>query len=329
VKERIMKKLLSPLRLTLLLAILLSITSCWKDEVSFSAYPITGEIESFFEKVQNIHQSEVYNSAEGIEIVTEYGSIISIPELAFVDKNNNVVDGDVEIDYLEFDNQSAMLKYNSPSRLGLLSDTLIDSERTLFIEANLNGELLELRDNKSINIKIRVDDAESPLRFYKGDNYDTDVFWLNTGQDLPISNWEIYDSNEMALISVSGYEFNAQHMEWFQIGRDVDLDNFNEKTSVKVILPEELFSEQNTYVYIIFGNYNSILPLKSKDHSNQFESEFEIPVGESIQFIALSAHDDSDFSFDIKETYITRNHLEFMVPERHTLSFILDELSKF
>lgn len=311
-----------------MLAILFSITSCWKDEVTFNAFPVSGEIESFFNKVQNIHQTEIFDADQGIEIITEHGSIISIPELAFVDKNNNIVDEDIELVFLEFDNQAAMLKYNSPSRLGLLPDILIDSERQLFIEAKMNGEALELRDNKSINLKIRVDGAKTPLRYYTGDNAEQEVFWLNTGQDLPVSTWEVYDSIEMSMVTVYGYEFNAQHLEWFQIGSDIDLTEFEEKTRVKVLVPEELFSSQNTFAYLIFESYNSILPLKSKNYPNEFISEFEIPVGEAIRIIVLGAHGESDFSIDIKETYTTENQLEFMVPERHTLSYILDELSK-
>ena len=325
-----MKKLLSILNFGILLMVALSISSCGDDLIKFEALAIDGEINTLFDKIQTIHKNETVIGAKGKEIRTEGGISINIPPNAYMNDQNEVIEGEVEIIYIEVNHPSIHIIYNALSNVGDLPNYMIDTERQIFIQAFANEERLNYADGKSIAINMATEESEDPIIYFTGDDIEELVHWKTSGQVLDYTDWETYDSVSMETIQESGYKFSttSEQTPWHQIGRGISFKE-EELTPVHVILPDELFSGKNTYVYAVFEDYNAVLPLKSVNGTAEFKAEFGLPKSLKVNFVALSVHGDNDYSLDIKENYISNNHLEFLVPERTPLTTILDELGKF
>lgn len=103
-------------------------------------------------------------------IVTREGSVITIPRSAFVDAAGNPVNDSVQIDFTYFSDQLDI----ALARIGMHTDTggspaLLESAGMFEVNASRNGELLQLAENKTIEVDM-VSSDEGTYNLYAFDD---------------------------------------------------------------------------------------------------------------------------------------------------------------
>jgi len=96
------------------------------------------------------------NSEKGGEILFENGSKLIIPESAFVDRDGNIVQGKVEVQYTEYNQASKIIAGNLPMTIETENGLgLFESAGMFKIKALFEGEQVEIAPGKAIDVVMK------------------------------------------------------------------------------------------------------------------------------------------------------------------------------
>jgi OmpA family len=98
------------------------------------------------------------------------GTVIEIPENAFVDKNGNPVTGDVQVSYIEYRNPVDFILGNIPMDYNQDGEKFVFNSGGMFkIKATHQGEEVFLGKDKNINLDFPLTEDLPDLNFYRFD----------------------------------------------------------------------------------------------------------------------------------------------------------------
>lgn len=93
------------------------------------------------------------------------GTVIFVPEDAFVDANGNVVEDPVTLEIIEALTMNKIVAYNLATMNG---DNALKSGGMVYVQPKLNGEDLKLAEGKSLHIEVPTDEYDSDMQAWTG-----------------------------------------------------------------------------------------------------------------------------------------------------------------
>lgn len=144
------------------------------DSNLFIAPPITG--------IDVPHDKYIINSNTGGEIIHYTGTKINIPSSIFLDANNNIVEGNIEIKYREFHDQVDIFTSGIPMKYDSAgTEYIFESAGMMEISATQNGKKLKIAPNKNISIRMHSNNPSSKFNLYYLDTIEKE--WKYKGKD--------------------------------------------------------------------------------------------------------------------------------------------------
>lgn len=310
-------------------SIILLVCGCYSDDVIFTATQKEGDIQLFFDQVQTQDESVTFNVNDGITIITDLETIITIPGLAFQDASGNPLSNqDIIFTYVEIKDKGSIVLYNKPT---VTESGIIETGGVYeFSATNAAGEELQLVNGVEIRVQTPdanpVDDMEQflwstdPLSWFELDGNP------NTWDNVQVNEWIWQDSSDV--IEGLGYDFLADRLDWINCDRFISLGD-DQITSTCIELPE-LYTNENTIVFAIFSDINSVVGLYGNADLEMFCDSYEaMPIGYDVDFVSISAFSDGTYHYASKNTTIEVNHQDSLDPEEKTLEEILDLLGQY
>lgn len=161
--------------------------------------------------------SEIFNilTEKDTIVETQNGIVFLIPENAFVDENQNVVNGNIQLEVKEaIDSYTIMTAGLST----LFNDKPLETGGMFFIKAKKDGQKLQIHPEKEITADIPTQDYKEGMQLFDGEvRADGTVNWTNP---KPLNT---------ALIPQDIYSLNFYPPEYLQILTEKGYDNTNKK----------------------------------------------------------------------------------------------------
>lgn len=271
-----------------------------------------------------------YNSSQGKTIYTDNGNKLYFPVYAFEKldgvavKNNNV-----SICLWEFADKKSLIYSN------LTTDSkgkMLETAGSFYIEANLNGERLKLRDGEQFTADITATEQHNDMFTYYGYQKDGIIDWeVDKNEPVLVNNdaiptemtEEVYYEDEYGDILVAEtdgvidgvyyqnegdemfYQLSAGKLGWINCDRFYDVQNTS-TLAVKVDTKEPVV------VRLVFRDIESVMPCyANSNHKNKYEAS-GIPTGEKVLLLAYSVKDNNAV-LGYKEVTIGENSIEEVV----------------
>lgn len=310
-------------------ALMMAFCAC-TDSFEFVADPVSGSIDSFYSEVQTYGKIESFSNENGIQIITSNSSVIDIPENAF-SLNGEIVQGTIDFEYLELFDKGLMMLYGIPTTT---NTDFLKSDGVFHFAASQNGEALTLAENKFINVKVVNDNPGQEIRLFFGDDDEGNFLWeeaeafadgINT---IWPSDWVVEDSTGMSIEGI-GYQFIVSELTWINCDYYYNIPD-ELKTSVCVQLPQQLYGNTNTVVYMIDNNEDTFTTLVGDPNTKEFCEPYDLtPIGLDVTFVSITQLGNGEYRFGTESAVITEGFLTGISPEEKTLDEILDILGQF
>jgi hypothetical protein len=310
---------------------ILGFSGCYKDIIDFDPYEnaeeeIKGDIDDFFANIPDNSVTQTIDIEEANLIITENQTIFQVFENSFVLPDGTLAQGNIEFKYIELLNPAHFAFHGLPTISG---GKILKTEGVYKFEAYQDGKELQLKDGKSITVRLPVENPDPNAELFiasgEGENFNWERLDLTepTNTNGLINEWGFeIDSSIQDFISGVGYEFDCPLWNWINVDIFVDVPE-SDKTSVCVELPE-IYTDKNTLVLMLFKDIESILALYPNSDNQQFcEPYGATPIGYKVIFIVISNQGDDVFHFGISEATITENHVEYIEPEEKSIEDIL------
>ena len=159
---------------------------------SFSAYAYFDYMISYEKGVNpmfgdNFTYNEMtFDATEGFEFHGKNGTHLSIPKLAFIDKDGRVVNGEVNVKFREFHDAKSILLSGIPMQMNENRNQYMQSAGMMELRAYKDGNELNMNNKKSIKVHLAaLNKVDDNFNLYFLDN---DEQWVETGKFLTDSN---------------------------------------------------------------------------------------------------------------------------------------------
>nr|MCU0345369.1 hypothetical protein [Saprospiraceae bacterium] len=193
---------------------------------------------------------------------------------SFVDNNGQSVTGTLLASFREVATKGDMIRYQTPSQT--TDGKALESLGQLYVAITKDGKPVQLSQGEQFYIDM-VAPAVAP---------GMDVFYGETNAATQQIQWEDDghpDSSNIIVNEIGGQTrlmFFSKQLYWFSNSVALDLSG-STTTEVCATLPDD-FTAENTVLYLVFENRNSVLRLGSNNCAA------DIPVGENVTLVALS-----------------------------------------
>ncbi|MEZ4965402.1 MAG: hypothetical protein R2791_09175 [Saprospiraceae bacterium] len=195
--------------------------------------------------------------------------------------------------------------------------SLLESGGMLRVNVSCDGKALQLLPDRKLKIQVPADDPADDMFVFEGImKSDTFGSWADTG--LPVFQSDWLAPNQVDVIT--GYELFSPHLNWINCDRFVG----EPTTSFCVDLPPE-FNPENSRVYLVFENMQSIAPLETDLSSGTFCYPMA-PHGFQVRIVSISKTEDGRYWLGNKQTEIGTNATVEVQPqevqEQQVLNFL-------
>ncbi len=234
------------------------------------------------------------------------GTRVSIPANCLVNEFGVLVKGKIQLELKELYSKKDMILANKPT----VSDgKLLESNGEIYLNAKAKGENLHVSCEDGIQVML-ASTTSIGMEMWLGEiNKVGNINWEKTDEVLEVQNLEnnsngfVNDGNieDERMYEAANFLFKTKKFGW------INCDRFYEDTTEKVEMYVQMRNpfpkEYQTYMYVIFPEINSVLPVYSNDGENYTLSG--LPSGRDIQIICLSATETKTF-FDVKAVTVQK-----------------------
>ncbi len=282
---------------------------------------------SFFEAVEKPLEQATFQAENGLVFYSQGGNTkATIPASSLVDANGNTVTGTVNLEFREIYTKGDMMLYNRPTQT--VDGRPLESGGEVFLSLTQNSKALKIAGNRQILLFMRT---ENPLEFM-------DVFYGSLDAQNDIFGWlpDATPDTPNVVITVDsfnfqdyGYQFFSDNLDWINCDRFFDIPA-NQKTTVCAKLPTG-FSGENTTVYLVYTNRNSVMHLWNPGSDNTLCGS-DVPLGDAVRFVSVSVQGDEgeEVYFLAHQTAVVTAGLEVeLVPVKTSLPDIEAYLGSF
>ncbi len=248
-------------------------------------------------------------------LMGEKGTRIFLSAHCLVDEKGASAKGVVQLELIELYSKKDMILSNKPT----ISDgKLLESNGEIFLNARSEGKNLFIGCEEGLKIALATP-MDERMKMWLGEiDRNGNINWQEDSSIVPVAvdperNYETYDgeveSNGMQIYdnTVNNYLFTTAKFGW------INCDRFYEDSTPKVDMYVQLKNpfpkEYQTYVYILFPEINSVLPVYSADGSTYILEN--IPSGKNITIVCVSATETKTF-FDMRTSLVIEGTRETM-----------------
>jgi hypothetical protein len=272
---------------------------------------INDRIPSLSEKGQLFY----VNTETDTILMGEKGTRIFLSAHCLVDKKGASVKGPVQLELIELYSKKDMVLSNKPT---VSNGKLLESNGEIFLNARSEGKNLLIGCEEGLKIALATPSDESMKMWLGGIDKSGNINWQEDSSIVPVAadperNYETYDGdgegNGMQIYdnTVNNYLFTTAKFGW------INCDRFYEDSTAKVDMYVQLKNpfpkEYQTYVYVLFPEINSVLPVYSADGSTYILEN--IPSGKNMHIVCVSATETKTF-FDMKKSRVEEGVRETM-----------------
>ena len=166
--------------------------------IGFSAYAYYDYMSSYEKGVipmfgDNFTYNEMtFDASQGFEFHGSNGTHLSIPKLAFIDKDGKTVNGKVKVKFREFHDAKSILLSGIPMQMNENRNEYMQSAGMMELRAYKDGNELSMKNRKSIKVNLAaLNKVDENFNLYFLDN---DEQWRETGKFQTDSNQFKIDS---------------------------------------------------------------------------------------------------------------------------------------
>jgi hypothetical protein len=253
------------------------------------------------------------NAERGATLVTPDNVSIEFPANSCTRQNNQPCTGNLKVEVLVLRKKGEFLLNNVPTVS--LGKQLI-SGGAVQVRVTQNEEEMKLARNISYRVKFQsAGTPDAAMKLFEGKTIGRFQFdWIPVSTTIPnapvLRPWA--DSAQQG--RTSGYDLLLDRFSW------INCDKFSgDSTSLTnkfcVALPDT-FTNQNTSVFAVFKDINSVVSLAGVGSTKQFcvPSNYRgLPIGKVINIISISTIKDRIY-VGKKEVTITANSVQTVVP---------------
>ncbi len=215
-----------------------------------------------FEGVANLAVEQVFKASEGGVLRIGNGTEIHVPADAFVDQQNQLVQGTVKLSYTELSGTSAMLVSGIPLNYGAKEDPSVMTSAAMFgLAASADGKELELAEGKSIKTIIAsdVDGREYDLFRLEEEG----ATWDRLASVEPTDNPALDSlSKSIAQLETLGLDYDLSGCFVFNYAFDLDIVDDKDRPKLK----DERFNYYTWDTAPAVETLQKILATKLKDY---------------------------------------------------------------
>ncbi len=298
------------------------IISCTAEFDNFTPFEKVEKITSLLDPQEN-SQSISFSNETGISFTTDYFSIITIPPDAF-DISGVEGSGEVILKYLEIYSRGDKIKYNVPT---ISNGELLSSDGVFHFEVFAGEVSVKLKPGKKIKVELFNSNPNFKMELFYGSLNSQDRFnWEEADRDRNNTDGvQIIEQRDSTGELLIGYEFFTDSLRWINVDVFVDIPK-DDKTEVCVELPS-IYNNQNTTVYMVFRDYNSVLAMHAENESSKFcEPYGTSPIGANVTFVVISKQGENTYHFAIEEAAITPNFITGINPTETEMADIIAAL---
>jgi hypothetical protein len=254
---------------------------------------VPNQLSAFLEKPQVF----MINPEKDTTVVGAKGTSIFIHANCLTSENGELLRGTVKLELKELYSKKEMILSNKPT---VSNGKLLESNGEIFLNGTSNGKNLIINCEEGISVTLAtpvISDMEMWLGTIddKGNmNWQKDSAVAAVSID-PESNWNRELNYEDYNSTVNNFLFTTKKFGWINCDRFAT--DTTEKVEMYIQLKNSFPKEYQTYVYVLFPDMNSVLPLYSGDGENYSAT---VPSGKEIKIICVSATEIRTF-FDMKE----------------------------
>jgi hypothetical protein len=291
-----------------------------------SNYRNNTPIERFFKNNQKTSQIFIINAQQQNTLKGTGGTIVKIAPNSFVNKNGEVVKGDVEFELKEVYDRSSMINSNAHT---VCNDVPLISGGEMYMGATQGDEPLMLASNTPVAVEIPAQaGTNEPMQLFYGK------------PDRNTVNWNLANNNSVTPVvnanSSTGYSYNfsSNSMNWINCDRFIR--NTNASTKVNVRVPVQ-YDTTNTAVFIVFTGQNTVTKfdhftrldqVNHTDYPSTFDTRwYSVPVGSDVTIVALSEINGQYYS-SMKRTVLVKDHIADLNLQPTTLDQFNKDLEK-
>lgn len=297
------------------------LAGCGKDvDVFTPAVLESGDINAFFEAAETAPVQYEWDASKEVTITLPSKGQVIIPANTFALENGQSVTGMVQTNIIEISSKGSLLgnRQNTTSE-----GMLVNAISTLYMEVTQDGQPLAIDTGKQIRIQVVESDYTSGLKVFSGDDSEGFINWNEVQNgDYPIRLVEIPNGENSLL---KGVEFNVHQLGWLQCGQFLQAEDGMGDASLCVEMPVG-FSSKNTAAYLVFRNFDTVIPLDDFDMSGlPIACKDQLLAGYWADLVVIAQEgEDGEYFFAKEFLAISSENLTInIVPERVTLSDIM------
>lgn len=251
------------------------------------------DIEGFFEANGVQSQNFTIDASTGGTITGENGTKVSFPPNAFVDENNSVVTGIVDIAIKEIFKPSEMILSNKPTNAVSFSNenTFLLSEGETEVVASQNGTELQLNSGTIYQVSVpSTGGLDNFMLPFTGTTSDEEGIVWNATSDLGAAG-----SQDIEYISMpASYIYNVFNTGWSNCDK---FYNYPGNKTTNYINLSTSPNASETVVFLTFKENNLPAVVKfSTAYANGIKSYVDmLPEGLEVTYIAITLEDNQQY----------------------------------
>ena len=247
------------------------------------------------EKIANDLQTPTFTS----EVNAENGGYISTPDNVTVNfpansctLNGRACTGKIDVEILVLRKKGDLVLNNVPTTS---LDRQLISGGVVYVRASQNGQEVRLAREKKLTIRFKNPDQDRSMQLFVGifdGRFKFDWLPIRTAVVVATGNgttptlgfWADTTQNR----ENKGYEIGLDRFGW------INCDKFGDSTNLtpnfRVALPDT-FTNQNTSVFVVFKDINSVVRLEGNPQIRQFMTGSGyrgLPIGRQVIIVTMS-----------------------------------------
>lgn len=204
-----------------------------------------------------------------IVIKGEKGTIIRIPENAFVDSKGVTVTGEITIELLEIYTKSDMLLNNVQTTS---NQKLLETRGMIYLRAISKNIEVNLKKDEFYTIEFPTKNKQKDMNIFYGDTTSHNINWQQSNRNFRSDYTYIENQKEL-----NKYIFNSTEFGWINCDRFI---NLTETTDLIVNTTDTL----GVNFCLVFKSMNSVMNVSDRNGVIKF---YNVPVGQPATLIAF------------------------------------------
>jgi hypothetical protein len=306
------------------MVLMMALAPACQDVDIFEPLPLAaGDIAQFFAQAHTPPTRYQWDVAESRELVLPGKGRLAIPAHALITLAGDPVVGLVEASVVEVRGKGGAIRNNIGTTA---NNSLLESAGMLHLEIRQQGQLLRLLPGQSLRVQLPVAAYHPQLQVFTAEKTDGGGWeWKEAapGGEGSLETVHIYDAENEALLP--GVEFAVSQLGWLQCARYASNNATGKAAFTSVKLPVG-FSAENTTVFLVMQNMNTVVPFLDFDAALPKVSRSNLPTGHKAEIIAITAGEGENYFFARQPIIITEHLTIELVPQKTALPEILAAL---